>query len=859
MGSGNTLNAFTADGFLKWWDVTDGQTVSSPAIGSDGIIYVGDNTGHLSATAPGGWGLWYVLANGPITSSPAIGADGVVYVGCGDGNLHAIGTQVNTVPVGAMSVNPTTVIGGARSTGYVTLSSPAPEGGDIITLLSGDPAVVVPPFVYVGSGLSAASFAINTNSVSQNTTAIITASSGGVNTTAALTVQVAGLTSVYIDPATVVGGQNSAGTVVLSSPAGPSGTAVALSSSDSKTATVPASVTIPAGRTSATFTINTASPGATQAVTISATINGDTATGTLTVNPANLTSVSIAPSSVVGGTNTSVGTVTLATAAPTGGAVINLSSASLSVKTPTSLTIPAGSTSANFSVTTLGVSATSLVTVTATYGSTLKTCVVTLLPAGISNLSVSPNSVVGGSNNTVTGTVSINGQAGPFGAVVTLTSSMPSAATVPAKVTIASGASSATFTINTLGVTAAKTVTITANLGGKTTTATLTVNPASLSSVSVDPSSVVGGTSSQGGLVTLNGAAPVGGIVVHLTSNGASASVPPIVSIPAGAISAAFTVTTQGVNSSTPVTVTAVAGSSTKTCSLTVLPADLVSLTVTPTATPGGISPNPIGTVTLNGKAGTGGRVVTLSSSNSELASVPSTVSVVAGKSSGTFVIKTSGVGSSTAVTISATLSGVTETATLTVNPPGIASITVSPASIVGGNNSTGGLVTLDSPAPAGGAFVALSSANQAVSVPASVTVPAGAKTAKFSITTSGVDAKTTVVLFGSLGPSLKTCTVTVLPATIMSVVISPNSVPSASTAAITGTVQLNGQAGPSGTVVALVSSNPLVAKVPSTMTVAPKASSGVFTVTHGTLTKVTTIKATVKAISAFTSFQVTP
>ena len=93
-----------------------------------------------------------------------------------------------------------------------------------------------------------------------------------------------------------------------------------------------------------------------------------------------------------------------------------------------------------------------------------------------------------------------------------------------------------------------------------------------------------------------------------------------------------------------------------------------------------------------------------------------------------------------TAVTITATYSGVARTATLTVNPPvALVGVSVNPAAVTGGADSTG-TVTLSAAAPAGGAVVALTSSNtNAATVPASVTVAAGATTATFAVTTKSV------------------------------------------------------------------------------------------------------------------------
>jgi hypothetical protein len=68
------------------------------------------------------------------------------------------------------------------------------------------------------------------------------------------------------------------------------------------------------------------------------------------------------------------------------------------------------------------------------------------------------------------------GAAAPLGGViVSLQSSLPLTAQVPAFVTIQPGATTASFTIQTYHVTSTQTVTITATAGGVVKTAVLTV------------------------------------------------------------------------------------------------------------------------------------------------------------------------------------------------------------------------------------------------------------------------------------------------------------------------------------------------------------------------------------------------
>ncbi len=106
-----------------------------------------------------------------------------------------------------------------------------------------------------------------------------------------------------------------------------------------------------------------------------------------------------------------------------------------------------------------------------------------------------------------------------------------------------------------------------------------------------------------------------------------------------------------------------------------------------------------------------------------------------------------------TVVTISVTGGGVTRSADLVVHPnlPTLTGFSVSPTSVPGGTPATG-TVTLGSPAPAGGVAVSLSSTLPgSASVPATVTVPAGATSASFTVTTFPVGI-TTAQLTATLG-----------------------------------------------------------------------------------------------------------
>jgi hypothetical protein len=301
---------------------------------------------------------------------------------------------------------------------------------------------------------------------------------------------------------------------------------------------------------------------------------------------------------------------------------------------------------------------------------------------------------------------------------------------------------------------------------GSGQTVTLPVTPVTLlpsaTSVTLNPSSVTGARSSTG-TVTLSGPAPTAGAPVALSSSNAAASVPSSVTVPAGSNSATFTISTSPVSASTQATIFASYDGVTPSASLTVLPLVPSALTLSPTSVTGATS-SPTGTVTLNGPAPAGGAQVLLSSS-SAAARVPANgVTVPAGATTATFTLSTSAVATSTTVNISASFGGGTQTATLTVLPPVVSSLTLNPTSVAGGPLGTStGTVTLNGPAPAGGAHVVLSSSNAAASVPANgVTVPAGATSATFTVTTNVVIGSTSVTISASYNSTTQSATLTV-------------------------------------------------------------------------------------------------
>ena len=98
-----------------------------------------------------------------------------------------------------------------------------------------------------------------------------------------VTVGIVTLSSLALDPSTVAGGKSSTGTVTLNGMAPGGGAQVALSSDDPSSARVPPAVTVPAGATSATFTVTTSLLILSRIPTITASYTGTTRSAKLTI------------------------------------------------------------------------------------------------------------------------------------------------------------------------------------------------------------------------------------------------------------------------------------------------------------------------------------------------------------------------------------------------------------------------------------------------------------------------------------------------------------------------------------------------------------------------------------------------
>jgi acetyl esterase/lipase len=284
------------------------------------------------------------------------------------------------------------------------------------------------------------------------------------------------LLSLTAAPTSVIGGATATGTVTLDSPAPAGGAVVSLSTGSSAVATVPASVTVAAGATSATFTVTSKPVAATATVSLGASYRGVARAASLTVQAPVLSGLTLTPATVVGGCATSTGKVTLTGKAPTGGFVITLANSNPAAAVPASVAVPAGASSATFPIPTTTVAATQSGAVSASFGGGTKSATLTVRPVGLLSLALSPNPVVG--PGSVTGTVTLECAAPPGGITVTLSSTATAVARPDApSLTIPAGSSTGTFPVSTADVSAVSTATIKATANGTNKSVLLTVQP----------------------------------------------------------------------------------------------------------------------------------------------------------------------------------------------------------------------------------------------------------------------------------------------------------------------------------------------------------------------------------------------
>ncbi len=217
------------------------------------------------------------------------------YVGASHGATQLFEILTINPPAGnfaSLTLATSRTAGGNLVTATLTLDEPAAAGGAVITLESDTPAVAtVPASVTIDEDETTTTFDIDTDAVVAPADVMIRAAYNGVSRKERLTVvpteATISLVSLELDWPSTSHGNPIDATVTLSEAAPAGGIVVTLGGSRAGIATVPASVTVPEGETSATFTITTEEPNHAPFILVTATYDSLVRSQLLQVNPNN--------------------------------------------------------------------------------------------------------------------------------------------------------------------------------------------------------------------------------------------------------------------------------------------------------------------------------------------------------------------------------------------------------------------------------------------------------------------------------------------------------------------------------------------------------------------------------------------
>jgi hypothetical protein len=558
----------------------------------------------------------------------------------------------------SLTINPQVqqVEAGAVLTAVVTLNAPAATAQPVVLGSSNAAAAAVPGAIGIAAGAVQGVFPITVKTVAANTAVTITAHSPLIGTVQASFTVLAppAVTALTFQPSSVSAGQTAVGTVTLSRAAAFPGVRLSLAANNPLVA-VPPQMVVPPGAFTGTFT--TAPVGATTQVTgvsVMATSGNSSRQFVLALVPPPPPPLEVAsitlPSPIVSGAPPTTGQVTLNRASP-GNSTIALATNHPSVTITSAIIVLSGHTTGNFNISAANIPAgapSSTAQVTGTLGNSSRSAATTVeaTPVVVSALSVPQTLTSGGAAKTASVFLNV---AAPQAATVALASSSPNLQ-APASVTIPAGQFAASFDVHATGLSpGVPTVqaTLTASLGGSSKSGQATVfstSPA-VGSLSV-PSPILSGGPAQTAQVVL-AQSSARDETVSLSRALQNLQMPNQLVIPAGQTSGSFQVSASGLPEGGQNMVTSVSaglGLTSKTVSVTVNAPPpsitIVSFNVAPDPVVGG---NPTtGTVTLSVPAPAGGQTVFISIFQQRgYVSAPSTFTIAAGQTAGSFQIDT--------------------------------------------------------------------------------------------------------------------------------------------------------------------------------------------------------------------------
>ena len=529
-----------------------------------------------------------------------------------------------------------------------------------------------------------------------------------------------------------------------------------LTSSDSTEATVPASIVLSAGQASANFIVSAVDDNlldGSQSVMISASANGyETGSHSLTVTDYEELQVTFQQSLMSEFGGSTIATVRRGNSDIAGPLTVTVLSSDLSeASVPTSVTIPAGQSSATFLVEAVddtlldGPQFIRVTTTAAGYvggSSDIRVDDYETITVALSQSSISEN------GGTASATVTRSNTDNASLISVSITNSDLSEVSVPATIIIPAGQSSATFVVTAqddalLDGTQSVAITISAT-GYVGESRSLSVTDHETLTVSIDRAII----NEQGGLATgtvrRSNSDTAQALLVNLIKNRpGEASLPATVTIPANQSSVTFPISAidDGVDDGAQtVTITAVAGGYSSLPG-SVIVADGIALAlsfaVNTISELGGMT---VGTVTRANTDLSADLVVTLSSSDTSELIVPSSLVIPAGQLSRTFnvlAVDDSLLDGSQLTTVTAVAPSIAPTqSSITITDHELLSLQIDRSSMSEAGGQASGIVTRGNTDIGQALTLNLSSSDiTEATVPTSVTIPAGQSSVGFIIT----------------------------------------------------------------------------------------------------------------------------
>ena len=729
----------------------------------------------------------------------------------------------------AIVLQPNVTVALAHSAAFpIALPTPAPQNGVTVQLTSSDSSKVTisPSTVTISAGQTTPATQPQVTGVNVGSANIAASASGYTSSSQA--VAVTGSIGFSPNSATIATAGSQALTLNLSAPAPAGGLTINISSSNPSVAAVPSTVNFAANATSTSVLVTGGIPGA---AIIHASALPAIPDATAGVTVVSFGSIVLPSGLTVGLTQSQPLTVSLTAPAPAGGATIALLSGDPSKVTidPATITIAGGQTSPTTPPQITGVSLGST-TITASapgFASSSQAVQVT------ASLSFSPQTVNIRGTATENLSLMLSAPAPAGGLTVTLSSENAGVATVPATVTFAANASTATVAVTGIALGTTK-IHASALPNVPDAAATVTVLPPTdivlARGVTVQPGQA---TPMQ---VTLANPAPQGGLVVSLSSSDitkVTVNTPNVIFAP-GATTPSSDPIVNGIDF----------GSATITASALGLSGDSAAVNVIATVNFVPSSVTLIGTATqnltlnLSTPAPPEGVTIQLSSTKPGAATVPATVTFDPGATSVT--VPVTGVAPGTTTIHASSAPNIADaTASVTVVAPGTIGL---PANMtVGPTQSASFAVTLGTPAPTGGVTVTLSSSDisKVTISPGTVTIATGQTTPATQPQVTGVNYGTANISASAIGYTTASQPVSVS----ATASFTPTTLSIIGTATQSLTLTLSAPAPTGGVTINLSSSNTATATVPATVTIAANANTASVPVT-GVAPGTTTIHA---------------